>query len=388
MQKDRDEGIIRSMSWELILQGAKQLGDEYKEYLGNIGRDAVMKVMQTGRVMYSESSQMNPDEAALAVYRYFSATYDRTTNDLEKDKLIRLYFNLYWNKNRVMSALQLLTMGPGEASEGVKRIENIEELLEDIGFPPTLNKKESNEFTGCYKNGVPILDYLANSQDLTIKLKTVLMEIKTELRSMSGVKLPVDNKKVVTLEKRLKQVNDEIEALEKELNLKVKHGEDSATDKLRQVQSKLQRFAAANSGLFEVRCESCGWHGAIERRRPPDSPVNTLHTRRIWQCPSCKTVMALDRKHPFFDGSVPWSHKAWELVEAGDKFTILGMAYILGVAPEGIMWVAKRVFSKAIPSHVQEDFDNYESTYLQAGNRDMSEKSEMPDAGTDEESKS
>ena len=176
--------------------------------------------------------------------------------------------------------------------------------------------------------------------------------------------------------------------LEKELNLKVKHGEESATDKLRQVQSKLERFAAANSGLFEVWCESCGWHGPIERRRPPDSPVNTLHTRWTWQCPGCKTVMALDRKHPFFDGNVPWSHRAWELVEAGDKFTILSMAYKLGVAPDGVIWVAKRVFNKAIPDHVQEDFDNYESTYLQAGNRDMSEKSEMPDAGTDEESES
>ena len=388
MQKDKEQGIIRSMSWELILQGAKQLGDEYKEYLGNIGRDAVMKIMQTGRAMYSESSQMNPDEAALVLYRYFSATSDRTTNDLERDKLIRLYFNLYWNKNRVMSALQLLTMGPGEASQGVQRIENIEVLLNNIGFPRTLNKTDSATFSGAYEYGAEIQQYLYDSQDLIIKLKTVLMEIKTELWSMSGVKPPVDNKKVATLEKRLKQVNDEIEALEKELNLKVKHGEDSATDKLRQVQSKLERFAAANSGLFEVRCESCGWHGPIERRRPPDSPINMLHIRWQWECPGCKTIMALDRKHPFFDGNVLWSHRAWELVETGDKFTVLSMSYILGESPDGVMWVAKRVFNKAIPDHVQEDFDNYESTYLQAGNRDMSEKSEMPDAGTDEESES
>jgi len=386
MQKDREQGIIRAMSWELILQGAKQLGDEYKEFLGNIGRDAVMKIMQTARAMYSESSQMNPDEAALALYRYFSATSDRTTNDLERDKLIRLYFNLYWNKNRVMSELQLLTMGPGDALPGMKQVESIEGLLDTIGFPRMLSKTDSAKFSGDYAYGAEIQQYLYDSQDMIIKLKAALMEIKTDLRSVSGGKPPVDNKLVATLEKRLKQVNDEIEALEKELNLKVRHGEDSATDKLRQVQSKLERFAAANSGLFEVRCESCGWHGPIERRRPQDSPVNTLHIKWTWQCPGCKTIMALDRKHPYFDGNVPWSHKAWELVEAGDKFTILGMAYILGVAPEGIMWVAKRVFNKAIPDHVQEDYDNYESTYLQAGNRGMSEESEMPDAARDEES--
>ena len=97
--------------------------------------------------------------------------------------------------------------------------------------------------------------------------------------------------------------------------------------------------------------------------------MNVLDMRWVWKCPSCDAIIALDRKHPFFDGRFVFSRRMWEVVAAG-RLSLVDMAYVLETSPEWGMYAAREIYRLQVPEHVQQQWEEYNAEGTDAGDVD------------------
>jgi len=106
-------------------------------------------------------------------------------------------------------------------------------------------------------------------------------------------------------------------------------------------------------GLFETKKDNDGYLALARLKEKFKKWLDENQASRTIRCPHCSQMVLLKiktdcydaQKHPFFKDSILANKPLWKLYKTG-KLTKEEVAEILGVAPDYIEWIEKKIYSK------------------------------------------
>ena len=111
-------------------------------------------------------------------------------------------------------------------------------------------------------------------------------------------------------------------------------------------------------GLFETRQNNDGYLAIARLKEKFKKWLENNQASRTIRCPHCSQMILLKikteaweaLKHPFFRDLIFGNKPLWKLYK-GEKITKEETAEILGVAPDYIDWLEKKIYSKDSDYH-------------------------------------
>jgi len=106
-------------------------------------------------------------------------------------------------------------------------------------------------------------------------------------------------------------------------------------------------------GLFETKQDNDGYATITRLKQKFNIWLDENQASRTLRCPHCSQMIMLRirtdaweaKKHPFFKDLILSNKALWKLYKEG-KITKENVAEVLGVAPDYISWLEKKIYSK------------------------------------------
>jgi hypothetical protein len=374
---------MNKQEWKEIITIADNFGEDCKRVIEEVGQERFAAIQRRLIQQSKSHAEKTNVEWVRAMWRYHDAISGRTFTERELDKVERWAFVWHCLQDQVTDQFQALSLASGvtgrnnphviQIGEGLAEVSRTMEMAEDAwnildkffekvkelpGQLPLAIQANSKQVTDT------VLGLRDGARDVSARMKRSLKVVEDLARLAT-----VDASLATAKQKSLQNIAREIDQIETELRLRVDRGIDSGAVFMTKLLDKHARFMEENPSLCKWYCPECQWEGQLVVRQPPDgSLINVLDKRWVWKCPSCRRILAYDRKHPQFEDykahSIVFSHEAWDMICEG-TVSLKAVARILEVAPEYIVYTAETAFGRQIPDHVKKELETYEQEGLE-----------------------